>query len=169
MLYNLQLKIPRTFFFFLKNIYFLLYVHECFVHVSVFAPFVSFVIARYSRGHWVSWIWSYRQLWAATWCWELNLGPLEEQPVLLTSEPLVQPYPGLFKSFTEPIIECFVFCWSYRKVWSMVATQRDLASGISFQFINPLPAKLYQVWGTMYLGSLFSCAYYIHHLWICDS
>ena len=25
-------------------------------------------------------------------CWELNSGPLEEQPVLLTSEPSLQPY-----------------------------------------------------------------------------
>jgi hypothetical protein len=25
-------------------------------------------------------------------CWELNLGPLEEQPVLLTAEPSLQPY-----------------------------------------------------------------------------
>jgi hypothetical protein len=24
-------------------------------------------------------------------CWELNLGPLEEQPVLLTAEPSLQP------------------------------------------------------------------------------
>ena len=24
-------------------------------------------------------------------CWELNSGPLEEQPVLLTSEPFLQP------------------------------------------------------------------------------
>ena len=24
-------------------------------------------------------------------CWELNLGPLEEQPVLLTTEPPLQP------------------------------------------------------------------------------
>ena len=24
-------------------------------------------------------------------CWELNLGPLEEQPVLLTTEPFLQP------------------------------------------------------------------------------
>ena len=26
-------------------------------------------------------------------CWELNLGPLEEQPVLLTTEPSLQPCP----------------------------------------------------------------------------
>ena len=26
-------------------------------------------------------------------CWELNSGPLEEQPVLLTAEPSLQPHP----------------------------------------------------------------------------
>ena len=26
------------------------------------------------------------------WCWELNLSPLEEQPVLLISEPFLQPH-----------------------------------------------------------------------------
>ena len=30
----------------------------------------------------IPWDWSYRQLWAVMWYWELNLGPLEEQPVL---------------------------------------------------------------------------------------
>ncbi|EGW01477.1 E3 ubiquitin-protein ligase NEDD4 [Cricetulus griseus] len=29
-------------------------------------------------------------------CWELNPGPLEEQPVLLTSEPSLQPHYVLF-------------------------------------------------------------------------
>jgi hypothetical protein len=32
------------------------------------------------------------QLWAAMWCWELNPGPLEEQPVLLIVEPYFQPW-----------------------------------------------------------------------------
>ena len=31
------------------------------------------------------------ELWATMWCWELNPGPLEEQPVLLTIKPLPQP------------------------------------------------------------------------------
>jgi hypothetical protein len=30
----------------------------------------------------------YRWLWATSNCWELNSGPLEEQSVLLTAEPL---------------------------------------------------------------------------------
>jgi hypothetical protein len=29
-------------------------------------------------------------------CWELNLGPLEEQPVLLTAEPSHQPHISVF-------------------------------------------------------------------------
>ena len=35
--------------------------------------------------------------------WELNLGPLEEQPVLLTSEPSPQPFPPSF------ILECNLY------------------------------------------------------------
>jgi hypothetical protein len=30
-------------------------------------------------------------------CWELNLGPLEEQSVLLTSEPSLQPFYVILK------------------------------------------------------------------------
>ena len=30
-------------------------------------------------------------------CWELNSGPLEEQSVLLNSEPSLQPLSGYFK------------------------------------------------------------------------
>jgi hypothetical protein len=31
-------------------------------------------------------------------CWELNSGPQEKQPVLLTSEPSLQPLISVFKS-----------------------------------------------------------------------
>ena len=34
-------------------------------------------------------------------CWELNSGPLEEQSVLLTTEPSLQPLEMTFKSFLE--------------------------------------------------------------------
>lgn len=37
------------------------------------------------RGCWMPWDWSYR-LWPACGCWELNFCPLEERPVLLTTE-----------------------------------------------------------------------------------
>ena len=33
-------------------------------------------------------------------CWDLNSGPLEEQLVLLTTEPSLQPQPVSFKSQT---------------------------------------------------------------------
>jgi hypothetical protein len=39
---------------------------------------------------------SYRDLCATCRCWELNLGPLEGQPVCLTSEPYLQ---SLYKGF----------------------------------------------------------------------
>jgi hypothetical protein len=35
------------------------------------------------------------------WCWELNLDPLEEQPVLLTTEPSLQPPPCFFETLTS--------------------------------------------------------------------
>jgi hypothetical protein len=35
--------------------------------------------------------WNYRQYELPSWCWELNLGLVEEQPVLLTAEPSLQP------------------------------------------------------------------------------
>ena len=45
--------------------------------------------------HQIPWNWNYRWLRATLWYWELNLGPLEEQPVLLTDEPFLQltPHP----------------------------------------------------------------------------
>ena len=37
------------------------------------------------------WNWNYRRLWTTIWCWESNLGPLKDQPVLLTAKPSLQP------------------------------------------------------------------------------
>jgi hypothetical protein len=39
-----------------------------------------------AREHWINWTCSYRLLYHANGCWELNLGPLQEQPVLLIAE-----------------------------------------------------------------------------------
>lgn len=39
------------------------------------------------RGCYILWNWGYRQVWLLCGCWDLNLGPLEEQTVLLTTEP----------------------------------------------------------------------------------
>lgn len=43
--------------------------------------------ACWSQCHQVTWNWQYRWSWAAWWRWELNLGPLQEQVLLLTAEP----------------------------------------------------------------------------------
>lgn len=32
-------------------------------------------------------------------CWDLNPGPLEEQPMVLTSETSLQPHPQMFLTF----------------------------------------------------------------------
>jgi len=45
------------------------------------------------------WNWSSR---AAVWCWEFNLGPVEEQPMLLTAEPSLH---SLWYTFLTPALE----------------------------------------------------------------
>lgn len=46
--------------------------------------------------------WSSRQLWAASWCWRLNLRHLEKQPELLTSNLFLQPWKSsLFITFMQ--------------------------------------------------------------------
>ena len=39
------------------------------------------------------------------WCWEMNPGPLEEQPVLLTAEPSLWPIGLIF------VVVCLGFCF----------------------------------------------------------
>ena len=56
----------------------LFYVHWCFVWMCV-----------YVRCH-IPWNWSSRQTKLSCGCWDLNPGPLEEQPVLLTTEASLQ-------------------------------------------------------------------------------
>jgi hypothetical protein len=41
------------------------------------------------------------KLWATTGYWESNLGPLEEQPVLLTTEPPLQQFHLIFNQASE--------------------------------------------------------------------
>ena len=43
-------------------------------------------------------------------CWELNLGPLEEQTVLLAAEPSLQPQPLIFNFI-------YLFSISNGEVW----------------------------------------------------
>jgi hypothetical protein len=43
-------------------------------------------------------------------CWEWNLGPLEEQPVLFTAEPSLQPnLPSHYYEIPQEANEAFVF------------------------------------------------------------
>lgn len=61
-----------------------------FLNIYFFNSWVGvYVLVETRRGHQIPWSWSYKRLWAA-WagCWELDLGPLEEQPV--TAEPPLQ-------------------------------------------------------------------------------
>jgi hypothetical protein len=46
-------------------------------------------------------------------CWELNLGPSEEQSVLLTAEPSLQPH--------EVISFCFVLVWFFETGFLFIA------------------------------------------------
>jgi hypothetical protein len=47
-------------------------------------------------------------------CWELNSGPLEEQSVLLTAEPSLQPFYWLLKIYLFHVYECSVFIHTRR-------------------------------------------------------
>ena len=54
------------------------------------------------RGCQVLWNWSRRSLLASQCgCWELNLCPIEEQQVLLTARPSLQPHGLFIISFTN--------------------------------------------------------------------
>lgn len=46
--------------------------------VYVYVSHVCLVPTQVRRGHWTPWNWGYRQLRAAMWVLELNLGPLED-------------------------------------------------------------------------------------------
>jgi hypothetical protein len=57
-------------------------------------------------------------------CWELNSGPLEEQPVLLTSEPSLQhPQVSFFINFHLGIF--WLFSW-FGLVWFGLETKSHL-------------------------------------------
>lgn len=59
---------------------------ERFSRTFVCVPHVFLLSSEGRREHWMPWNWSYRWLWTAIYFWESNLGPLEEQPVLFTTE-----------------------------------------------------------------------------------
>ena len=62
----------------------LVYVYKYFAHMIM-------VLREARRGYQINWGWSYRQLSHQCRCWERNPVPLEDQPVLLTTEPSLQP------------------------------------------------------------------------------
>ena len=46
-------------------------------------------VCIHRRGCQIPWTWSHNQLWR--WCWDANLGPLQEEQAHLTAEPSLQP------------------------------------------------------------------------------
>lgn len=63
------------------------YVSVCFASMSVYC--VHAVPNKASRGHWIPWNWSYRQLWDDNQ-WANTTGSLEDLAKLLTLEPSLQ-------------------------------------------------------------------------------
>lgn len=61
-------------------------------HGFVLLGFISIILyALVFSPHVCPWDWSHRQCELPHGCWEPNVGPLEEQPALLTAEPAPQP------------------------------------------------------------------------------
>ena len=74
------------------------YMYGCFVCMHVCAPYVC-LLPEYT----IEGIKSPRMRVTDSYelpckCWQLNLGPLEEQPVLLTTEPSFSPFSLCFKT-----------------------------------------------------------------------
>jgi hypothetical protein len=84
----LLLLFPLLRFVCLLACLFIVYVNGCFACMDVYVPHMGLVLMEAGRegisslgtGVTVSWE-------SPSGCWELNLDPLEEQPVLLTAEP----------------------------------------------------------------------------------
>ena len=58
---------------------------------SISAQHICGVHTEVSREHQIPWTWITDGCESPCGCWDLNPGPLEEQPVLLTAEPSLQP------------------------------------------------------------------------------
>jgi len=82
-------------------------------------------------------------------CWELNSGPLEEQPVLLTTEPSLQPLPSFF--------QCQVSKVSVGVFWFLDSYSRNKGPYTDFQSCKEisLKAELDQACRYMSLWGLF--------------
>lgn len=72
--------------FYISFIYFhRLYAHECFSNMCVCTTCVFLVPLKGKREHWIPWNWSYGWLPAIVGYWEWDMGPLQEQLVLLNT------------------------------------------------------------------------------------
>lgn len=72
------------------NVYWILYVWLFCLHI-ILCLYMCLVTEGSRRGCYILWNWCYRCLWSSCACWELTPGFLEEQSLLLTTEPSVPP------------------------------------------------------------------------------
>jgi hypothetical protein len=79
----------------------LFYRYECFVCIYVCVPCVWGAWSSHKQAR-APWHLCYRGLWVTPWCWELSSGFLEEQPMLVTTEPCLGPQG-----------QCFTKLWWY--------------------------------------------------------
>ena len=89
--------------------------NEC-VHIRVSICHVSAGVCGSQTGYWISWSWSYRGelwLWAPyCGCWEPNLGLLQEQQLLLTTDPSVQAQkPSVIFYLLPDLLSVWLSCY----------------------------------------------------------
>jgi hypothetical protein len=98
----------------------------------------AWIYSHEPKGHevqryWIPWIWSYRQLWVVSLeCWESNLGPLQEQHPLTTTEESLQTNNDNFiihKTVKKEISDIFAtFCpkqQRFQPVWEANVQQLE--------------------------------------------
>lgn len=90
-----------------KNVYYFrlvhFYVYECFASMFVFAPHLCLMPVEVRRGCQISWNLELRHI-------DGNLGPLQEQHMLLTAEPSLQPYMGFYSAVRSTLTKV-KGCW----------------------------------------------------------
>lgn len=68
--------------------------------------------AETKRGHQIPWVWHYKQLWAVWYrCWESKSGSLEEQYMLLITEPPLQATWWTLQVDSRLLAEPFFSVW----------------------------------------------------------
>lgn len=73
-----------------KNTLILFYVHEFFAYICI-CILCACLPEETRRGYWYPWYWSHKWLQVDFWVLGLNVGPLEEQLLLLSIESILQP------------------------------------------------------------------------------